>query len=83
MASISTLNPGLQPWANWIFRYGQSLDGKLVVTSARRSRAKQAELRARYLAGKSPIYASPPGYSQHEVGLAFDMARVGVSALDD
>lgn len=83
MPSLSTLQPALQPWAQWIFRYGQSIDGKLVVTSARRSLAKQAELRAKYLRGESPIYAAPPGQSAHQLGWAFDMARIGVDPLDD
>jgi len=83
MPSISSLVPALQPWAQWIFRYGQGIDGKLVITSARRSMAKQAELRAKYLRGESAIYAAPPGQSAHQVGLAFDMARIGVDPLDD
>jgi len=83
MPSISSLQPALQPWATWIFRYGQSIDGKLVITSARRSGAKQAELRWKYLVGESPIYAAPVGFSAHEKGWAFDMARIGVDPLND
>lgn len=83
MPSISSLAVPLQPWADWIFRYGQSIDGKLVITSARRSYAKQAQLRAEYLLGHSPIYAAPPGQSAHQTGWAFDMARIGVDPLND
>lgn len=82
MASLSTLEPRLQPWAYWIFRYGQSLDGKLVVTSARRSRAKQLQLRMKYLSGESKIFAAMPGFSKHEIGQAFDLAQVGVDPFD-
>lgn len=82
MASLSELEPWLQPWANWIFRYGQTLDGKLVVTSGRRSRAKQQELRWKFLSGDSKIYAAPPGTSAHEIGQAFDLAQVGVDPFD-
>lgn len=83
MASLSTLHPSLQPWANWIFRYGKSYSGKLVVTSARRSAADQARLRAKYLAGKSQIYAAPVGRSAHQTGWAFDIAQVGVNPIGD
>lgn len=83
MPSLSTLQPALQPWAQWIFRYGQSIDGKLVVTSARRSWAAQFKLYSRYLRGESALPAAPPGKSAHQLGWAFDMARVGVNPLDD
>jgi hypothetical protein len=42
------------------------------LTSARRSRAQQARLYRRFLAGASRFPALPPGYSMHEYGLAFD-----------
>lgn len=82
MPSLSTLEPWLQPWANWIFRYGQSLDGRLVVTSARRSWEKQLELRMKYLSGESEIFAAMPGFSKHEIGQAFDLAQVGIDPFD-
>jgi len=62
---------------------GKAQDGRLVVTSARRSSAKQAELYARYKAGKSLIPANRPGTSLHEHGLAFDLARLGKDPLGD
>jgi len=83
MASISSLHPALQPWAEWMFRWAKSIDGKFVITSARRSYADQVRLRNRYLRGESKIYAAPPGQSAHQSGLAFDMARIGVDALQD
>jgi len=82
VATLSTLQPWLQPWANWIFRYGQTIDGRLVVTSARRSRAKQLELRMKYLSGESQIFAAMPGFSKHEIGEAFDLAQVGIDPFD-
>jgi len=83
MADLSTLDPRLAPWAKWIFAVGKFNDGRLVVTSARRSSAKQAELRSRWERGLSQIPANRPGTSLHEYGLAFDLARLGIDPLDD
>ena len=83
MADLRTLDPRLVPWASALYRYGKTLDSKLVVTSARRSASKQARLYERYLQGKSPIPANRPGTSLHEYGLAFDMARIGKDPLGD
>lgn len=62
---------------------GKQHDGRLVVTSARRSSAKQAELRRRWEMGLSKIPANRPGTSLHELGWAFDMARIGKDPLAD
>ncbi len=43
------------------------------ITSTRRTRAQQARLYARFLAGKSKFPALPPGNSRHEFGLAIDI----------
>ena len=83
MADLRSLHPGLVPWARWIYAVGKQQDGRLVVTSARRSRSKQAELYQRYLSGQSKIPANRPGTSLHEHGLAFDMARRGKDPLGD
>jgi len=83
MADLRTLHPGLVPWARWIYAVGKYYDGRLVVTSARRSSAKQAELRRRWEMGISKIPANRPGTSLHEFGLAFDMARIGKDPLAD
>lgn len=83
MADLNTLHPRLVPWARWIYAVGKQQDGRLVVTSARRSRAKQAELYQRYISGRSQIPANRPGTSLHEHGLAFDMARIGKDPLGD
>jgi len=83
MANLNTLRPGLVPWAKWILEVGRRVDGRLVVTSARRSSAKQAKLRQRWERGLSKIPANRPGTSLHEYGLAFDLARIGVDPFDD
>jgi len=83
MADLRTLHPGLVPWARWIYAVGKAESGKLVVTSARRSTAKQAELHLRYLQGLSEIPANRPGTSLHEFGLAFDLAQMGVNPFED
>lgn len=83
MADLGTLDQGLIPWAKWIYAVGKKEDGRLVVTSARRSSAKQAYLYSRWKSGKSLIPANRPGTSLHEYGLAFDMARLGKDPLGD
>ena len=83
MSTLNDLHPQLVPWAKWIYQLGKSYDPKLVVTSARRSSAKQARLYDRYRRGESPIPAAPPGGSLHEYGLAFDLARIGIDPLTD
>jgi len=83
MADLKTLHPHLVPWAKELYRYGKLLDGRLVVTSAFRSRKKQAALYYAWQQGRSQIPAAPPGRSLHEYGLAFDMARLGEDPLTD
>ena len=83
MADLATLHRDLAPWAQHLFRYGKQLDGRLVVTSAFRSPAKQAELRRLWEIGKSKIPANRPGTSLHEYGWAFDLARLGIDPFAD
>src|SRR5213594_1131815 len=65
---------GLQPWLREAAQQLLRLAGPSVrVTSVRRSRAQQARLYRRYLAGKSRFPALPPGRSLHEIGRAFDL----------
>jgi len=68
---------GLEPWlidyAEYLYIVARYNGLRPRVTSVRRSRAKQAELYRRYLAGQSRFPAAPPGRSKHEYGLAFDM----------
>ena len=82
MADLRTLHPALVPWARWIYAVGKQQDGRLVVTSARRSPKKQAELCWKWRIGQSKIPAACT-YSLHQEGLAFDMARLGIPALGD
>jgi len=83
MADLKQLHPQLVPWARWIYALGKSYDGRLVVTSAKRSSAKQARLYEKWRTGRSKIPANRPGTSLHEYGLAFDLARIGVDPLAD
>ncbi len=83
MASLRDLHPDLVPWARWIYSLGKSYDPLLVVTSARRSAAKQQRLYDAWRSGESRIPAASPGRSLHEYGLAFDMARIGKDPLND
>ena len=83
MADLRTLQPGLVPWARWIYAVGKQQSGRLVVTSARRSSAKQAQLRRRWEQGLSKVPANRPGTSLHEFGWAFDLAQIGVDPFAD
>ena len=83
MADLRTLHPYLQPYAQYLLAVGKHYDGRLVVTSARRSIAKQSQLYNDYIRGLSAIPAAPPGRSLHQHGLAWDMARIGKDPLGD
>ena len=83
MATLSDLHPQLVPWARWIYSLGKFYDPRLVVTSGRRSPAKQQRLYERWRRGESQIPANRPGTSLHEFGLAFDLARIGKNPLGD
>ena len=83
MADLSSLDPRLQPYADYLYRIGKYYDGRLVVTSAYRSEAKQAKLYQKWISGQSSIPAAPPGRSLHGRRLAFDVARIGVDPLND
>jgi len=83
MADLRTLDFRLAPYAKYLYQIGKYYDAKLVVTSARRSIAKQARLYEAYTRGESKIPAAPPGRSLHQLGLAFDMARIGIDPLGD
>lgn len=67
------LVPELRPAAYALLQVAQKAGLRPRVTSVRRSRSEQAALYARFLRGESDLPAAPPGTSQHEHGLAFDM----------
>ncbi len=82
-SSLKTLQPWLVPYAEWLVWAAPYAGARTVrVTSARRSRAKQALLYRRYLAGQSLFPAAPPGRSLHEYGLAFDIVTEPYWVLD-
>lgn len=66
-ASISGLQPWLQPWARWLV----SLAPGAVIASTYRSYSEQLALwnnRA-----NNPLPVAPPGRSWHQYGRAFDI----------
>jgi len=83
MASLRTLDHRLVPAASALFRLARRADPRFVVTSARRSTFEQARLFERFQGGLSNLPAAAPGTSMHEVGLAFDIARLGIPARQD
>jgi LAS superfamily LD-carboxypeptidase LdcB len=83
MPTLNKLDPRFRPAAQTLLRVARQLDARFTVTSARRSRADQVRLYTRWVRGESPFPALPPGRSQHERGLAVDLARLGVAPQDD
>lgn len=67
------LDGKLLPYFRALVYYAQRLDANARVSSGRRSRAEQARLYRRYLAGQSRFPAAPPGRSKHELGRAIDI----------
>lgn len=72
-SGFNGLNAYLVPYATALLSYAQQRGFRPTVTSVYRSRAVQARLYQRYLAGLSPWPAAPPGQSMHEYGWAFDL----------
>jgi len=83
VADLNTLDPRLAPWAKYLYQVGKYYDGRLVVTSARRSMSKQSKLYNDWIRGVSKIPAAKPGFSLHQRGMAFDLARIGISPHGD
>jgi len=83
MPSLSQLDPRFRPYAEALLAYARKLDPRFIVTSGRRSRGDQQRLYNAWLKGESPFPALPPGKSSHEIGLAVDIARLGVAADQD
>ncbi len=72
--SLSTLDPRFAPWARYLVDVLTAYGYRPTVTSTRRSSSEQRTLYARYVAGASAYPAAVPGTSQHEYGLALDIA---------
>ena len=84
MANTRGLDPQFKAVADELIAFLRSLDPRFVITSGLRSFQDQARLFARFQANEPGLYTvMPPGRSQHERGYAVDIARVGVSALND
>lgn len=77
MLAFSGLHPGLVPYAQALLQVAARYGLRVQITSVRRSTAQQAALYARYLRGESDLPAAPPGTSDHELGLAWDMVING------
>lgn len=67
----------LRPYAQYLYDVAAYNQLQPRVTSVRRTREQQAALYARFLRGQSDLPAAPPGTSDHELGLAFDMVVAG------
>ena len=72
MISLSGLAPQVRRAAAYALQYARAENIPVRVTSTRRTLKDQRDLYRNYLAGRSQYPASPPGYSAHEYGLAFD-----------
>lgn len=73
MSAFSRYDPRIRPWFEWLYATIQRVDRSARVTSTVRSRAEQARLYRRFLAGESQFPAAPPGKSKHENGRAIDI----------
>jgi len=84
MASTRGLDPRYQPIAERLLAHLKSLSGGFVLTSGLRSHDDQVRLYEKFLRGEGGVYTVlPPGRSQHERGLAVDIARIGVEPKQD
>jgi D-alanyl-D-alanine carboxypeptidase len=84
MPTLRSLDRHFRPMAEAFFDQAHAQYPDLVVTSARRSYPEQLRLWQASQRGENDgLPAVPPGSSDHELGLAFDMARLNVQALHD
>lgn len=79
MPSLDALNPAIRDHAKYLVDVLAYNGRRVQITSVVRTRAQQANLYARYLAGRSQYPVAPPGRSDHEYGLAWDMVVNGDS----
>lgn len=78
---MKSLDPEFEPWARALLEVAGHYRIPYRITSLRRSIAEQSRLYRRYLAGQHPLPVAPPGCSQHNYGLAFDMVVENTSDL--
>lgn len=92
MPSLSTLDERLRPWAEAMLELARSVDRRFVITSARRTYSEQWSLWWRHeldlssfgmATGKATLPVAFPGFSAHEKGMAWDMARLGIEPFKD
>lgn len=77
------LHPKLRTIARNLPRVARELGFEARVTSGYRSRASQARLYQNYIQGLSHYPAAPPGYSDHERGVAIDVVSTDTPKLVD
>ena len=83
MRGLNGLLPALRPYAYDLVNLAAENGLQPRITSVRRTFAQQARLYRKYVAGQSDYPAAPPGSSEHERGLAFDMVVSDMSYLED
>lgn len=71
--SMRELAPWFRPYALSLVEVARQYGLKPRVTSTFRSISEQRRLYEEYQSGRSKYPAAPPGRSQHNYGLAFDM----------
>lgn len=72
-ADLLALDPDLAQGARELLQACAAARLQATITSTLRTLREQTFLYNRYVAGKSPLPAAPPGHSAHEYGWAFDM----------
>lgn len=82
MPSLDQLHPELVPWARWLVQVAEYNGMRVQITSTLRTAGQQESLYRRFLACRSTggarcLPAAPPGRSDHERGLAFDLVVNG------
>lgn len=84
MPSLRTLAPLFRPQAESFVRWAQKWNTGVRVTSARRTRLEQMRLWQAAQRGENDgLPVATPGTSDHEHGLAFDLARPGTDPFRD
>lgn len=80
-AGLWSLDPNFRPYAKLLIDALTALGLEPRVTSTYRSLGTQSRLYQAFLAGKSPYPAAPPGGSQHNYRLAFDLVIRDMSLM--